>query len=235
MTGYDYEHAVAAYLLRNGFHDVEVTQASGDYGVDIVAWKDSLKYAVQCKYYTSPVGVSAIQEVVAGKSMYGCSVAMVVTNNDFTPSAEELARANSVILVPRIVEQPAIPKVPEIQHSRPHRIFRRGFIRRTFRQSLVPPELSVKSIAFWLIHTSFSVAALMEWSSSCKAAPSISNYLSVIFILAFIAYPIWIPMFWRWICKSLRNFLELVRDKIHTVKFRIRFKIRKKLRELKKK
>lgn len=182
MEGIKYEYYVASYLQRCGYCDVHVTKSSGDYGVDIVAWKDSLKYAIQCKYYTSPVGVSAVQEVVAGKSMYGCTVAMVVTNNNFTPAAEELAKANGVVLMPHIAEPPVMPKVPEIQRPRPHRIFRRGFIRQAFRQSLVPPELSLKSIAFWVIHAWFSVFALNEWSDGCKAAPSISNYFSVIFI-----------------------------------------------------
>ncbi len=99
MTGYDYEHAVAEYLKQHGFHDVEVTKASGDYGVDIIAEKDFLKYAIQCKYYSNPVGIAAVQEVAAGRSMYGCTVAMVVTNSTFTPAAENLAKANGVVLM----------------------------------------------------------------------------------------------------------------------------------------
>ena len=39
MTGSDYEYKVADYLRRNGFWGVKVTQASGDYGIDITAHK----------------------------------------------------------------------------------------------------------------------------------------------------------------------------------------------------
>lgn len=115
MTGYDYEHAVAAYLLRNGFHDVEVTKASGDYGVDIIAQKGSEKYAIQCKYYSKPIGVSAVQEVAAGKMMYGCTAAMVVTNNRFTNAAENLANVAGVILVPHVSESSLKSKDSEHQ------------------------------------------------------------------------------------------------------------------------
>lgn len=99
MTGHEYEHAVAAYLRSEGYSRVKVTKGSGDYGVDVVAFKHGFKYAVQCKYYTSPVGLSAVQEVYAGKAFYNCEKAMVVTNSTFTKAAEELARKNGVILV----------------------------------------------------------------------------------------------------------------------------------------
>jgi restriction system protein len=99
MTGRDYEYFVANYLKKHGFKNVQVTKASGDFGVDITAYKRKNKYAIQCKYYTNPVSLDAIQEVVAGKSYYGCNKAMVVTNNTFTENAVKLARQNGVILL----------------------------------------------------------------------------------------------------------------------------------------
>lgn len=102
MTGHDYERVVAAYLRNKGYSRVKVTKASGDYGVDVIAHKGKKKYAVQCKYYSSPVSLGAVQEAVAGKAMYGCNVAMVVTNSTFTRSAEELAKKNGVVLIPGV-------------------------------------------------------------------------------------------------------------------------------------
>lgn len=99
MTGHDYEYVVADYLRRRGYHGVKVTKGSGDFGVDVIASKHGTKYAVQCKLYSSPVGLSAIQEVVAGKACYGCTGAMVVTNSTFTAAAEDLAKRNGVILL----------------------------------------------------------------------------------------------------------------------------------------
>ena len=102
LTGIEYEKRVADYLRLKGYWGVKVTQASGDYGVDITAHKHRKKYAIQCKYYSQPVGVSAVQEVVAGKSHYGCNAAMVVTNSTFTVAAERLAKENGVTLMEKI-------------------------------------------------------------------------------------------------------------------------------------
>lgn len=99
MTGHDYERVVAAYLKNKGYNRVEVTKGSGDYGVDVIAHKGKKKYAVQCKYYTSPVSLGAVQEVIAGKAMYNCNAAMVVTNSTFTEAAEKLAKQNGVKLI----------------------------------------------------------------------------------------------------------------------------------------
>ncbi len=79
-----------------------VTKASGDYGVDVVASKHGKKYAVQCKYYSNPVGITAVQQAVAGMAMYGCNSAMVVTNSTFTAQARTLAGRNHVILLEKI-------------------------------------------------------------------------------------------------------------------------------------
>lgn len=102
MTGHDYEYLVARYLRNNGYTNVKVTKGSGDYGVDVVAHKRGKKYAVQCKHYTGPVGLSAVQEAVAGKAMYKCDSAMVVTNSTFTNAARDLAKANNVVLIEKV-------------------------------------------------------------------------------------------------------------------------------------
>lgn len=99
MDGHDYEYLVARYLKGHGYTGAKVTKASGDYGVDVTAHKGGHKYAVQCKYYSKPVGISAVQEAAAGKAYYGCDAAMVVTNNTFTKAARDLAKVNGVILL----------------------------------------------------------------------------------------------------------------------------------------
>lgn len=98
-NGHEYEYFVAEYLRRAGYNQVTVTKGSGDYGVDILATKNGIRYAVQCKYYSSPVSLKSVQEVVAGAPCYGCDAAMVVTNNTFTKSAIKLAAANRVTLL----------------------------------------------------------------------------------------------------------------------------------------
>ncbi|WP_339673859.1 restriction endonuclease [Dasania marina] len=98
MTGIDYEHFCADILRKNGWK-VDVSQASNDQGVDIMAYKDDLAVAIQCKKYSKPVGNSAVQEIVAGKQFRGAHVAAVVTNNSYTPSAKKLANTTDVFLL----------------------------------------------------------------------------------------------------------------------------------------
>ena len=98
MDGFDFEKYAGNLLKANGFTKVEVTQCSNDFGVDIMAYKDDIKYAIQCKKYSSPVGIKAVQEVIGSKTMNDCHVAVVLTNNAFTKSAIELAEKNNVLL-----------------------------------------------------------------------------------------------------------------------------------------
>jgi len=67
MEGRDFEIFCAELLRKRGFLEVEVTKGSGDYGIDILAEKDGVTYAIQCKRYGAPVGVKAIQEAYAGR------------------------------------------------------------------------------------------------------------------------------------------------------------------------
>ena len=57
MEGHDFEYYCADLLKEIGYEDVEVTKGSGDYGVDILAVKDDITYAFQCKCYDRPIGV----------------------------------------------------------------------------------------------------------------------------------------------------------------------------------
>ncbi len=85
-------------LEQNGFIDVEVTRGSGDYGIDILAEKEGVTYAVQCKCYTAPVGVKAVQEAYAGRDYYGRMVGAVMTNQYFTAPAVEAAKKLKILL-----------------------------------------------------------------------------------------------------------------------------------------
>ena len=102
MNGKDYEKRCADYLRAHGYRHVKLTGNSGDYGVDIVASRRRHKYAVQCKFYSRPVGVAAVQQVVGGMAYYGCDKALVITNNTFTKQARELALRNEVELLDNI-------------------------------------------------------------------------------------------------------------------------------------
>ena len=98
MEGHDFEYFCAQLLKRRGFQDVEVTKGSGDYGIDILAEKDGITYAIQCKCYATPVGVKAIQEAYAGRDYYDRMVGAVLTNQYFTTPAVEAAKKLKILL-----------------------------------------------------------------------------------------------------------------------------------------
>ena len=98
LEGHDFEYYCADILRQQEFENVEVTKGSGDQGVDIIAEKNKIKYAIQCKRYGGSVGNKAVQEIIAGVQYYHCNVGIVMTNNQFTQSAVELANETGIIL-----------------------------------------------------------------------------------------------------------------------------------------
>ena len=71
MSGEEFEVYAMKLLKKNGYHHVQLTKKSHDYGIDILAKKKQKTYAIQCKYYSKPVGVSAVQQAYAGCEYYG--------------------------------------------------------------------------------------------------------------------------------------------------------------------
>ena len=98
MEGHDFEYYCADLLKEKGFLEVEVTSGSRDYGVDILAEKDGVTYAIQCKCYSAPVGVTAVQEAYAGRDYYERMVGVVLTNQYFTAPAVEVATKLKIML-----------------------------------------------------------------------------------------------------------------------------------------
>ena len=98
MEGHEFEYWCADLLRKLGYADVEVTPGSGDQGVDVLAEKDGIKYAIQCKRYASALGNTPVQEVHAGQAMYHCQVGAVMTNRRFTAGGRQLAEATGVLL-----------------------------------------------------------------------------------------------------------------------------------------
>ena len=98
LEGHDFEYYCADLLMKRGFQEVEVTRGSGDYGIDILAERDGVTYAIQCKFYSAPVGIKAVQEAYAGRDYYDCMVGAVLTNQYFTQPAVEAAKKLKILL-----------------------------------------------------------------------------------------------------------------------------------------
>lgn len=98
LEGHEFENYCADILRQSGFLEVEVTKGSGDYGVDILASREGISYAIQCKCYDKPVGVKAVQEAYAGRDYYDRMVGAVMTNQYFTAPATECAKKLKILL-----------------------------------------------------------------------------------------------------------------------------------------
>ncbi len=98
FDGHEFERWVADSLSAFDWN-AEVTQGSGDQGIDVIAEKDGKKIGLQCKLYSSAVGNKAIQEAHAGKSHYSLDGVGVLTNSNFTQSAKDLAFSTGVLLL----------------------------------------------------------------------------------------------------------------------------------------
>lgn len=98
MNGIEYEH-FCADILRNDGWKVQVLPASNDHGADLIAQKNKITIAIQCKRYSKPYGNSAVQEVVAAVTHYGTHYGVVVSNQSGTSGARALAKSNGVPLI----------------------------------------------------------------------------------------------------------------------------------------
>lgn len=101
MEGEEFEHFCGFLLKKNGYKKVQVTQATGDQGIDIIATKQGKTCGFQCKRYTGFVGNKAVQEVWTGHNFYKLDEAAVITNSEFSDSANELADELGVRLIDR--------------------------------------------------------------------------------------------------------------------------------------
>ena len=98
MTPTEFETFCAEELRRAGWR-AELTAQSRDQGVDVIAEKDGRRVVLQCKLYTRPVGNKSVQEAAAGRAHERAHRGAVVTNSSYTPSAEQLAATNGILLL----------------------------------------------------------------------------------------------------------------------------------------
>ena len=99
MSGIEFEVYVSGLLIQLGFTDVRSTPATNDQGADLLAKKEGRTVVIQAKRYASPVGNSAVQEVVSALHFYSGDEGWVVTNSTFTQSARELAQRAGIRLI----------------------------------------------------------------------------------------------------------------------------------------
>lgn len=100
LRGIPFEEFLASILKLHGYL-VELTPASNDQGVDLVAVIAGQRIAIQAKGYANSVGNESVQQVIAGMRFYRCARAAVITNSTFTASARSLAESNECLMIDR--------------------------------------------------------------------------------------------------------------------------------------
>lgn len=100
MDGLDFELYIADLLTKQGYNNVSLTEEY-DYGVDIVAEKDGIRWGIQTKRYSGLVKAEAVRQVVTGLRLYSCDRAMVITNSTYSNVARRLAEGNDCVLIDR--------------------------------------------------------------------------------------------------------------------------------------
>ncbi|MDB4498468.1 restriction endonuclease [bacterium] len=83
-------------LLRARGYTTEVTQATGDGGVDIRAQKDGQKIIIECKAWKEKVGVTIVRQLNGVRAID--EIAWVVGLGGFTDPAIEFAKEKSIQL-----------------------------------------------------------------------------------------------------------------------------------------
>lgn len=98
MDGLEFEKFIAKVMATRGFSKIQLTERY-DYGVDIIAHKDGVRWGVQVKRHSRMVKAEAVRQVVTALNKYKCQRAMVVTNSTFSRPAKVLAETNDCVLI----------------------------------------------------------------------------------------------------------------------------------------
>jgi len=101
MEALDFEIYVRDLYIKLGYK--AKTTPIHDFGADVIATKDNVKYCIQAKHYATKnkVGNKAVQEAFGSINFYNADQGIVITNSNFTSSAIKLAAKNGIILINR--------------------------------------------------------------------------------------------------------------------------------------
>ncbi|MGA2630980.1 MAG: restriction endonuclease [Terriglobia bacterium] len=116
LSGIEFEGLITRLLERMGFR-AEMTKASGDGGVDVVATLDHPltggRYLIQCKRYApdSPVGAATVREFYGALTADRRAVkGILITTSGFTVQAQEFVRGLPIELIGRDQLEPLLAR-----------------------------------------------------------------------------------------------------------------------------
>jgi hypothetical protein len=102
MDWESFERVVAQVLSSMGFV-AELTQTTSDGGIDVIARRDEPllrgKYVVQCKNWSTPVGVAVIRDLYGTMTHERANKGILITTSSFTRGAIEFAEDKPLELI----------------------------------------------------------------------------------------------------------------------------------------
>ncbi|MFB6159539.1 MAG: restriction endonuclease [Candidatus Nanohalobium sp.] len=112
FTPTEFEYFIGYLFQEKGF-DVEVTQQSNDYGVDVIAEDEESKIAIQVKRKKpgNKVGSKTVRESLGSLHKYNADEALIVTSSSFTNPAIEQGKDSPIKLWDRSILKDEIEKV----------------------------------------------------------------------------------------------------------------------------
>ena len=96
-----FEFLAGEYLKQEGF-EIEVTKGVADWGVDVFAVKNGLKYAVQAKMYgdcKTKINRRMMMELYGVMRYFDCQGAMMIYNGQMMPDAVKVAEKLDIQLI----------------------------------------------------------------------------------------------------------------------------------------
>ncbi len=84
----------AKRLVQNCFSDIQIIKSGDDYGIDIIAKKDNVKYGIQCNNLDKARRIENFRLLYTKSQYYGCQKIMVISEVDY--DNEEILLANEL-------------------------------------------------------------------------------------------------------------------------------------------
>ncbi len=101
ISSYDFEKFIAKLFKAMGY-ETRVTQASNDYGIDVIAKKEHETIAIQCKRYRpgNSIGNNDIQKLLGAMQHRNIQAnhSIIITTSHFTVQAKEQAKECAIEL-----------------------------------------------------------------------------------------------------------------------------------------
>lgn len=98
LSPWEFEEHVAKVYAESGYK-TRLTPKSGDNGIDILAEKQGIRYAIQVKKTRKPVGSPVIQTLMGSMIHAGTDHGICVSFSGFTREAERFAFGKNIELV----------------------------------------------------------------------------------------------------------------------------------------